>query len=37
VRFALGNSIPEPLFEDFHEHVLEDSEVFLSGQQGKCH
>jgi hypothetical protein len=28
--------VPEPLFEDFHEQVLEDSEVFFSGQQGKC-
>jgi hypothetical protein len=25
----------EPLFKDFHEQALEDSEVFFSGQQGK--
>jgi hypothetical protein len=36
VCFALGNSVPEPLFEDFQEHVFEDLEVFFSGQQGKC-
>jgi hypothetical protein len=33
---ALGNSTPELLFEDFQEHVFEGSEVFFSGQQGKC-
>jgi hypothetical protein len=36
VCFALGNFVPEPLFEDFQEQVLEDYEVFFSGQQGKC-
>jgi hypothetical protein len=33
---ALGNSVPEPLFEDFQEQAFEESEVFFSGQQGKC-
>jgi hypothetical protein len=37
VCFALGNSVPEPLFEDFQEQVFEEPEFFLSGQQGKCH
>jgi hypothetical protein len=36
VFFALGNSMPEPLFEDFQEQVFEESEVFFSGQQDKC-
>jgi hypothetical protein len=36
VCFALGNSVPEPLFEDFYEQVFEDYEVFFSGQHGKC-
>jgi hypothetical protein len=31
---ALGNSVPEPLFEDFQEQVFEDPEVFFSGQLG---
>jgi hypothetical protein len=34
VCFALGNSIPEPMFEDFQEQVFEEPEVFLGGQQG---
>jgi hypothetical protein len=33
---ALGNPIPEALFEDFQEQVFEETEVFFSGQQGKC-
>jgi hypothetical protein len=33
---ALGNSMPEPLFEDFQDQVFEDYEVYFSGQQGKC-
>jgi hypothetical protein len=33
---VLGNFVPEPLFEDFQEQVFEESEVFFSGQQGKC-
>jgi hypothetical protein len=33
---ALGNSVLESLFDDFQEQVFEDSEVFFSGQQGKC-
>jgi hypothetical protein len=33
---AIGNSMPEPLFEDFQEQDFEDLEVFFSGQQGKC-
>jgi hypothetical protein len=33
---ALGNSVPEPLFEDFEEQVFEELEVFFSGRQGKC-
>jgi hypothetical protein len=32
----LGNSASELLFEDFQEQVFEESEVFFSGQQGKC-
>jgi hypothetical protein len=28
--------MPEPLFKDFQEHVFEELEVFISGQQGKC-
>jgi hypothetical protein len=31
----IENSVPEPLFEDFHEHVFEDTKVFFTGQQGK--
>jgi hypothetical protein len=34
--FALGNSVPEPLFKDFQEQVFKDFEVFFSVQQGKC-
>jgi hypothetical protein len=34
--FALGNPLLEPLFEDFQEQVFEESDVFFSGQQGKC-
>jgi hypothetical protein len=34
--FMLGNSVPKPLFEDFQEQVLEESEVFFSEKQGKC-
>jgi hypothetical protein len=26
----------EPLFKDFREQVLEESEVFFSRQQGRC-
>jgi hypothetical protein len=33
---ALGNSMSEPPFKDFQKHVFEYSEVFFSGQQGKC-
>jgi hypothetical protein len=29
VYFALGNSMPEPLFEDFQEQVFEEPEIFL--------
>jgi hypothetical protein len=36
VRFALENFMPEPLFEDFQGQVFEESEVFFTGQQGKC-
>jgi hypothetical protein len=36
VCFMLVNSVPEPLFEDFQDQVFEDSDVFFSGQQGKC-
>jgi hypothetical protein len=28
VCFVLGNSMPEPLFEDFQEQVFEESEFF---------
>jgi hypothetical protein len=34
--FAFGNFVPELLFEDFQEHVFEESEVFFGEQQGKC-
>jgi hypothetical protein len=33
---ALGNSVVEPLFEDFQEQVFEEPEVFFNKQQGKC-
>jgi hypothetical protein len=33
---ALGNSMPETLFEDFQEQVFDESEVLFSEQQGKC-
>jgi hypothetical protein len=36
VCFALGNSVPELVFEDFQEQVFEESEVFFSAQQVKC-
>jgi hypothetical protein len=36
VCFALGNFVPEQLFEDFQQQVFEESEVFFSGKQGKC-
>jgi hypothetical protein len=36
VCFVLGNSVLELLFKDFQEHVFKESEVFFSGQQGKC-
>jgi hypothetical protein len=26
----------KPLFKDFQEQVFEESEVFFSGQHGKC-
>jgi hypothetical protein len=35
VCFALGNSVSEPLFEEFHEQVSKDPKVFFTGQQGK--
>jgi hypothetical protein len=28
--------MPVLLFKDFQEQVFEESEVFFSGQQGKC-
>lgn len=34
---AFVNFVLEPLFKDFQEQVFEESEVFFSGQQGKCH
>jgi hypothetical protein len=33
---ALGNAVPEPLFEDFQEQVFEEPYVFFIWQQGKC-
>jgi hypothetical protein len=36
VCFAFGNSALEPLFGDFQQQAFEDSEIFFSGQQGKC-
>jgi hypothetical protein len=36
VCYVLGNSMPEPLFDDFQEQVFEESEVLFSGQQSKC-
>jgi hypothetical protein len=32
VCLALGNSMLEPLFKDFHDQAFEESEVFFSGQ-----
>jgi hypothetical protein len=26
----------EPMFEDFQEQVFKESEVFFTGQEGKC-
>jgi hypothetical protein len=31
--FALGNSVLEPLFEDFQEQVFEEPEIFLVGNE----
>jgi hypothetical protein len=28
--------MPDPLFRDFQDQVFEESQVFFSGQQGKC-
>jgi hypothetical protein len=28
--------MPEQLYEDFQKQAFEDSDLFLSGQQGKC-
>jgi hypothetical protein len=36
VCFVLGNSVSETLFEDFQEHVFEESEDSFIGKQGKC-
>jgi hypothetical protein len=36
VCFAFGNSALELLFEDFQHQAFEDSEIFFSGQQGRC-
>jgi hypothetical protein len=33
VCFALGNYVPEPLFEVFQEQVFEEPEVFLAGNK----
>jgi hypothetical protein len=32
---ALGNIVPEPFTEDFHEQVFDESQLFFVGQQGQ--
>jgi hypothetical protein len=33
VYFVLGNSVPDPLFEDFQEQVFEEPKVSLAGNK----
>jgi hypothetical protein len=37
VCFTLGNVVPEPFFEDFHDQAFEESQLFFVDQQGKLH
>jgi hypothetical protein len=32
----LGNTVPEPFFEEFQEQAFEESQFFFVEQQGKC-
>jgi hypothetical protein len=32
----LGNTVPEPFFEDFQDEAFEGSQFFFEEQQGKC-
>jgi hypothetical protein len=36
VCFALGNTVPEPFFEDFQDQAFEEPPFFFLEQQGKC-
>jgi hypothetical protein len=33
--FALGNVVPEPFNDDFHDQAFEESQHFFTDQQGK--
>jgi hypothetical protein len=33
--FALGNVVPEPFSEDFHDQAFEESQLFFVDQEGK--
>jgi hypothetical protein len=35
ICFVLGNVVPEPFSEDFHDQAFEESQVFFVDQQGK--
>jgi hypothetical protein len=32
----LGNAVPEPFFEDFHDKAFKESQFFFAEQEGKC-
>jgi hypothetical protein len=36
VCFVLGNTVPEPFFEDFQDQAFEGPLFFFAEQQGKC-
>jgi hypothetical protein len=33
--FALGNTVPEPFFEDLQDEAFEESQLFFADSQGK--
>jgi hypothetical protein len=33
---VLGNTVPEPFFEDFQDQAFEECQIFLVEQQDKC-
>jgi hypothetical protein len=35
VCFTLGNVVPEPFSEDFHDQAFKESQLFFADQQGK--